>query len=118
MYKTLVEISPDAITYTDLSGRIDFCNLQAAKLFGFHSVDEMIGQNLYAFITPEGQEQAIENEHTIIRTGNTKNVVYSLIKRDKTKFTAEINTSIVFNSDGKPKAFIGIIRDITPRKRD
>jgi PAS domain S-box-containing protein len=116
LYKTLFEISPDAITYTDLSGRIDFCNLQAAQLFGFNSVDEIVGLNLYAFIAPEHQKQAIENEHTIIKTGRTRNVEYSLIKKDKTKIFAEINTSIVFDSEKKPKAFIGIIRDITSKK--
>jgi PAS domain S-box-containing protein len=118
LYKTLFEISPDAIVYTNLSGRIDYCNLQAAQLFGFSSVDEIIGQNLYAFIAPEDQKHAIENEHTIIKTGRTKNVEYSLIKRDRTKFIGAINTSIVFDSEKKPKAFIGIIRDITIRKPD
>jgi PAS domain S-box-containing protein len=116
IYKTLFEISPDAITYTNLSGRIDFCNLQAAQLFGFNSVDEIVGLNLYAFIAPEHQKHAIENEHTILKTGRTRNVEYSLIKKDKTKFFAEINTSIVFDSEKKPKAFIGIIRDISSRK--
>jgi len=116
LYKTLVEISPNAIIYTNLSGKINFCNFQAAQLFGFSSVDEIIGQNLYAFITPEDQKHAIDNEHNIIKTGRTKNVEYSLLKRDKTKFSAEINTSIVFNSDGKAKAFISIIRDSSLRK--
>ena len=118
LYKTLMEISPDAIIYTDLSGRIDFCNLQAAQLFGFNSVNEIIGQNLYAFIAHEDQKHAIENEHTILKTGRTKNVKYSLIKRDKTKFSAEINTSIVYNSEEKPKAFIGIIRGIQSQKAE
>jgi PAS domain S-box-containing protein len=115
LYKTLVEISPDAITYTNLSGRIVFCNTQAAQLFGFRNVDEIIDQNLYAFIAPEDQKHAIENEHTIIKSGRTRNIQYTLIKRDRTKFKAEINSSIVFNSEGKPKAFIGVIRDITFR---
>ena len=48
------------------------------------------------FYNPGRPKQAIENEHDIIRAGKTRNVEYSLIKRDKTKFSAEINTSIVF----------------------
>jgi PAS domain S-box-containing protein len=116
LYKTLVEISPDAITYTNLSGRIAFCNLKAAQLFGFSTVNELTGLNLYAFIAHEDQKHAIENEHDTIKAGQTKNVEYMLMKKDKTKFPAEINTSIVLNSEGKPKAFIGIIRDISSRK--
>ncbi len=117
VYKTLVEISPDSITYTDLSGKIIFCNQQTAELFGFNSIEEIIGQNIYAFIASEDQKHAIENEHKIIETGKTRNIEYSLIQKDGTKFPAEINTSIVLDADGKPKAFIGVIRNISVRKK-
>jgi PAS domain S-box-containing protein len=116
LYKTLVEISPNAIIYTNLSGKIEYSNLRAARLFGFETIDDIMGQNLYAFISSEDQKHAIQNEHDIIKTGRTSNVKYSLIKRDKTKFPAEMNTSIVLNSEGNPKAFISIIRNITSGK--
>jgi PAS domain S-box-containing protein len=117
LYQTLVETSPDAITYTDLSGKILFCNQQAAELFGFRFTEDFIEQNFYAFIAKEDQQHAVENEHDIIVNKKTKDVEYSLIKKDGTKFPAEINTSIVFNADGKPKAFIEVIRDITKRRQ-
>ncbi|MCL5028436.1 MAG: GAF domain-containing protein [Bacteroidetes bacterium] len=116
LYKTLVEISPDAITYTDLSGKILFCNQQAAELFGFNLVEEFIDQNIYAFTAPEDQNNAIKNENTTIELGKTKNIEYTLIKRNGTRFYAEVNTSIVRDISGKPKAFIGVIRNITNRK--
>lgn len=116
LYKTLVEISPNAIVYTNLSGKIEYCNLRAARLFGFETIDDINGQNIYAFISSECQKHAIENEHDIIKTGRTSNVEYSLIKRDKTIFCAEMNTSIVLNSEGNPKAFISIIRNISREK--
>ncbi len=116
LYKTLVEISPDAITYTDLGGKILFCNQQAVELFGFDLVEELIGQNIYAFTAPEDQNNAIKNENLTIEQGKTKNIEYTLIKRNGTRFYAEVNTSIVRDISGKPKAFIGVIRDITKRK--
>lgn len=118
LYRNLVEISPDAITYTDLSGKILFCNQQAALLFGYNKVEEIKGQNLYAFIAPEDQSHAIENEHKTIESGFTKNIEYVLLKKDGERFFAEENTSIVKDSFGNPKAFIGVIRDITKRKSD
>ena len=116
LYKTLVEISPDAITYTDLSGKILFCNQQAAELFEFNSVEELIEQNIYAFTAPEDQNNAIRNENATIELGKTKNIEYTLLKRNGARFNAEVNTSIVRDVSGKPKAFIGVIRDITKRK--
>ena len=116
LYKTLVEISPDAITYTDLSGKILFCNQQAAELFGYEQVEELIDQNIYAFTAPEDQSNAIKNENATIELGKTRNVEYTLIKKNGTRFYAEVNTSIVRDISGKPKAFIGIIRNITNRK--
>jgi PAS domain S-box-containing protein len=118
LYKTLVEISPDAIIYTDLSGKIIFCNQLAADLFGYKHVDEIVGQNVYAFISHKDQEHAIENENLTIQSGRTKNIEYTLIRNDGTPFPAEINTSIVSDSLGKPKAFISVIRDISKRKQD
>ncbi len=117
VYKTLVEISPDSITYTNLSGKILFCNQQTAGLFGFKAIEEIIGQNIYVFIAPEDQKHAIENEHRIIETGETRNVEYTLIQKDGTRFPAEINTSIVPDTAGRPKAFIEVIRDISGRKK-
>ncbi len=117
LYRTLVEISPDSISYTDLSGKIIFCNQQTAELFGFGSIDEMIGHNMYAFIAAEDQEHAIENEHNIIETGRTRNVEYTLIQKNGAKFPAEVNTSIGQDAEGKPKAFIEVIRNISSRKK-
>ncbi len=117
LYQTLVETSPDAITYTDLGGKIIFCNQQAAELFGYRFVDDIIGQNVYAFIAPEDQHHAVENEHSTIVNGSTKNIQYTLLKKDGTRFSAEINTSIVFDAERGPKAFIGVMRDISERKK-
>lgn len=117
LYQTLVETSPDAITYTDLSGKILFCNQQAAELFGYRLVEDIVGQNVYAFIAPEDQGHAVKNEHNTIVNGKTKEVEYTLIKKDGTRFPAEINTSIVFDAENSPKAFIGVMRDISERKK-
>ena len=46
-----------------------------------------------------------------------KNVEYTLLKNDGTAFIAEMSTSLLKDSEGNPKAIIGIVRDITFRKR-
>src|SRR5688572_13259370 len=42
-YRTLIEISPDSITMTDLEGKIILCNLQSALTHGYSSPEEAVG---------------------------------------------------------------------------
>ncbi len=116
LYKTLVDISPDAITLTDLSGKIIYCNQRTAELFGFGEIGNIIGQNFYTFITPEDESKAIDSENKTIKEGSTRDIQYTFIKKDGTRFFAEVNTSLLLDPEGKPKAFIGDIRDNTKRK--
>jgi len=47
LYRTLVEISPDAITLTGLDGKVLFCNRQAALLNGCDSPEELVGRDSF-----------------------------------------------------------------------
>ena len=53
LYRTLVEISPCAITLTDLDGKILFCNRQAARLNGCDDPEELVGRDSFEFIAPQ-----------------------------------------------------------------
>lgn len=117
LYRTLVEASPDAITLTDLQGNYLFANGQAAYLHGFARVEELLGQNAAAYIAPEDMPRAIENAQKVFATAGVQHLEYTLLKRDSTRFPVELNTARVVDAEGRPKAFIGIIRDITDRKR-
>ncbi len=61
LYRTLVEISPDAITLTGLDGKILFCNRQAALLNGCDDPEELVGRNSFEFIAPEDRQRAADN---------------------------------------------------------
>lgn len=52
-----------------------------------------------------------------LRQGVLKNIEYTLLKKDGTRFTGEINSTVIKDARNRPKLFIAITRDITERKQ-
>lgn len=116
-YRSLVETSPDGITLTDLNANILMCNQQTAEIHGYESVEEMIGKKGIDLIAPEDHERARENTRKIIEKQRVRDLEYSLLKKDGSRFPGELSVSVITDAEGKPKAFMGLTRDITERKR-
>ena len=116
-YRSLVEACPDAVTLTEIEGRILLCNERAATLHGFRKPEEAIGQNAFDFIAPEDRQRAMEGMSETLQTGGVRDVEYMLIRKDGTRFAAELSASVIADEDGKPTAFTAFVRDITERKR-
>ncbi|MHA2204197.1 MAG: PAS domain S-box protein, partial [Candidatus Hodarchaeales archaeon] len=113
-YRKLVELSPDALTLTDLNANIIMVNQQTVSLYGYEK-DELIGKNSLELVAPDDQQRAMKelqetSEHGIIRIDE-----YKLVKKDGSLFTAEINVNFLTDNEGKPTGFIAVTRDITER---
>lgn len=117
LYRTLVQTSPDAISLTDLKGTILICNQQAAVLHGYASVQELVGRNALEFVTAEDRERMKVYTRQILAEGSVRNVEYHLIKKDGTRFPAELSASLFRDAEGNPTAFINVVRDITAREQ-
>lgn len=119
LYRSLVETSPYAITLTDLKGNLLVTNQQAARLHGYNSIEEMLsrGRNAFSLIEPEDRERAAENAQKTMETGMIRNVQYRMLRVDGSSFPAELSASLIKDQEGAPKAFIGVIRDISIHKR-
>ncbi|MFX1318217.1 MAG: PAS domain-containing protein [Promethearchaeota archaeon] len=115
-YRKLIETSPDAITVTDLEGKVIMVNQQALQLYGVKKEAELIGVNAFDLISHEDVPKAIENMQITLRDGTSGTLEYTLLKRDGTAYPAELNASLLKDADGNPMAFIGVIRDISDRK--
>lgn len=116
-YKTLVETSPDAVTATDLKGKITYVSQQTLKLYGYRNTKELIGKSALDLIAPEEHERARKNLQRILKEGIIKNEEYILMKKDGTQFFGELSAALVRDSEENPKMFIVTIRDITERKQ-
>ncbi len=118
-FRTISVSAQDAIIMMDSEGCISFWNKAAEKMFG-HSHSEALGQELHEFIVPRHYHEAYEKGLTKYKTtgqgaavGNTLEL--TAIRKGGIEFLVELSLSAI-KLKGAWNA-IGIIRDITGRKR-
>lgn len=116
LYRTLIEISPDAITMTDLHGNVVVCNKQSAHLHGYTSSDELVGAFLGNFVAPEDLPHINEVAETVIQEGVIGDLEYTMIQKNGERIPVEVRMTLIRDAEGKPSGFIGINRNIIERK--
>ena len=116
-YKILVQTSPDAVTVTDLEGRITYVSRQTLELHGYRHEKELLRKSAFELISPVDRKRAMINLQKTLKEGRLKNMEYTLLKKDSTVFTGELNCAVIKDAEGRPKMFIATTRDITERKR-
>jgi len=116
-FRMMLNSSPDAITVTDLDGKIIECNQAALDLHGCRSKEEVMGRKAIEFIAPHDRPRALENMKKTPEHDSVKDVEYALLARDGSIFPGELSASVIRDSKGKPTSFIAVVKDITERKR-
>jgi sigma-B regulation protein RsbU (phosphoserine phosphatase) len=117
LYRSIVETSPDAITVTTLEGKIILCNQEAAALHGFALADDMIGRSAWEFVADADLERASHDLQRIVTEGSIRRVEYLLRRIDGVQVPVELSASVIPDLDGRPRAFVGVVRDISERHR-
>lgn len=115
-YRTFVETAPNALLLTNLDGTIWFCNEQAARLFGFAHADELCGKKGIDLVGIEQTSDPLRHLQMVEESGMVRNMEYTLHRQDGSAFPVEVNSSVVHDSEGKPKALSLVVRDISERK--
>ena len=117
IYKKLTEIFPYPVTVTDIEGHITHISHEALELHGFECADELVGRSAFELIAPEDHEKAMANFEKTLKNESVRHVEYTLLKKDRSRFTGELNAALIRDPDGNPQAFIATVRDITRRKQ-
>ncbi|HUV36740.1 MAG TPA: PAS domain S-box protein [Patescibacteria group bacterium] len=117
LYETLVHTSPEAITTADLAGNITYVSPNTLVLHGYERAEELLGKNALELIAPEEHDRAVKNIQRTLKSGSVRDVEYTLVRKDGSRFTGELNAALVKDGSGKPIFFIATIRDVTGRKR-
>jgi PAS domain S-box-containing protein/putative nucleotidyltransferase with HDIG domain len=117
IYRTLVELSPDAIVLVAPTGLILLANAQAVSAHGFASADELLGRNLFELVAHEEHQRAMTHLGCAVELGSIRNIEHQLLRVDGSSFPAELSVAVIRDAVGQPQAFIAIVRDITERKQ-
>ena len=114
--KMAVEQSGDGIAMAGLDGHIVFVNNAWAEMHGC-AAEELIGQHLSVFHTPEQMENDVNpfNERLIATGSNMGEIGHR--RKDGTTFITQMAVTVVNDATGTPFRLLASARDITERKR-
>ncbi len=116
-YRAVVETSPDAITLTDSNGNFVMVNRRAVELFRFVNAEEMIGISCFDLVAPEDRPHLNESVQKTLEAGGSRDVEYTLLRKDGSRFPGEVSISVIADAAGKPASFVTMGRDISERKQ-
>jgi PAS domain S-box-containing protein len=116
-YRTLVEASPDGIGLITLEGKVKWVNNRVAEMFEYANPSQMVGIGIFEMFAAEENELAQAAFEEYLRTGFQSELEFTMLRRDGTTFLGTIKGSILKDGNGDPYAIMGILRDITERKR-
>ncbi|MCK5684896.1 PAS domain S-box protein, partial [bacterium] len=115
-YKKLLEMLPEAIFETDKNFNLTYVNKRAFDLFGYSNEDMAKGINGLNIIAPPDRDKA--KEYLAMRAQGVEHgvVEYQAIKKDGSTFPVLVHVNSIIK-DGKMAGILGIIVDISERKK-
>jgi len=115
-FQEIFEKAHDAIWIQNLQGKIIAANQASSRLTGYE-LEELIGQEVSQFLTPQGLELAREVQR-ILLSGSEMQQPYEqrIVRRDGKEVILLLTTSLL-GDEGMPSAFQHIARDITEERR-
>jgi len=110
-----VESSGECISITDVQDRIMYVNSAFLRTYGYEE-GELIGRHISIV---RSDRTALETQREILPStleGSWNGEVWNRAK-DGREFPVALNTSVVFDENGKRIALVGFAHDITERRR-
>ena len=116
-YRTIIESMQDAYFECDLSGKFIFANKTASDMIGY-TPDELLKLDYRAFTKPETSKKVKEAFQHTFETGIPCTLFdYEIVLRDNTTRIHQLNVGLMRDTDGHPRGFRVVSRDITERKQ-
>jgi PAS domain S-box-containing protein len=115
-YRSLVELCPDAVVVTDLNIETIFVSRQAWRLLDLPEQVELIGRNAFEFVVEADRPRLAEKIAELAQTGRQKHIEYTVQSPNGLTAPVEISSAVIPDAEGKPVAFMAVVRDISERK--
>ncbi len=119
-WEAIISISPDGIGIAKLDGKIQLISDKLVRMHGYspEQPDEFLGRSIFDFIDPSDHQMLNNNIRKLLADeGEQKLTEYLGIRKDKSRFNIDVNSSILLDPDGKPESILYVERNITGRKQ-
>jgi two-component system cell cycle sensor histidine kinase/response regulator CckA len=110
-YRQIVETTSDGIIKLDGAANIVFVNRRLAEMLGYEPA-EMIGKGLFAFMTPGAMAHAAEQFLSPMAIIDT-----TFRHKNGREISVNIAGSELFDGAGGAAGHLGVVRDVTERKK-
>ena len=123
-YRLLAQNLSDVIYTHDLDFTCTYISPSIAQQRGFQ-VDEIVGKNILANLTPESADFARKQLDQVLRTiekqpelaSGHRTTQFEAICKDGSTITIENRTSLLFDDDRRIIGILGVSRDVSDRKQ-
>ncbi len=114
-FRRIVETAQEGIWVLDMEDRTTYVNKRMAEMLGYPE-KEMIGKKPFDFLIEREQSRA---QHVLEhrRSGTGEVLDFKFHRRDGSYLWGMLSTTPIQDSDGRIIAFLGMITDVTERKR-
>jgi PAS domain S-box-containing protein len=116
-YRGLVEICPDTVVVTDLTAKATFVSRQAWELLALPEQEPLVGKNVFEFVVEADRPRLAANITNLIEAGWQRHMEYTALRLNGETVPIELSSALIRDGQGKPKALLAVIRDISERKQ-
>lgn len=118
-FRNISMVALDGIIMTDFQGNVSFWNQAAQRIFGY-SQEEVYGKNLHFLLAPSHYHEEYKKGFELFQKTGSGPVMKKVnelvgVRKDKTEFPIEL--SLAPFQYNKQWHAVGIVRDITERKK-
>lgn len=114
-FRRIVETAQEGIWVLDTEDRTTYVNKRMAEMLGYRE-DEMIGKKLVDFLI-EKEHSRVPRGFEPLMSGSKEVLDFKFHRRDGSFLWGMLSTTPIQGSDGRVIGFLGMITDVTERKR-
>ncbi|MDD1715465.1 MAG: PAS domain S-box protein, partial [Methanolinea sp.] len=113
-FRSVIENIQEGFLRSDAEGRVIMASPSAAHMFGFDSVEELVGTAMTDYYSNPQFRQTVLDQ--LWENGHVSEYEVEFRRRDGSVFIGSINAHFRYSADGEVGGTEGVIRDITERK--
>ncbi len=116
---TVLQAMGDGVITIDVSGNITEANDAAVRMLEYGSKRKLVGRSALDTIAERDRRKFADVISQSIEAGETPGLLrFAMLTATGREFDAELSTSVLHDSRGNLNGLVGIVRDITERKRE
>ena len=118
-WEAIISASPDGIGMVSIDGKLQLMSEKLALIHGYsiNQREEYLNKTIFDFIDPSNHKILIDNIHKLLAGEKGHKITeYLAVRQDQSRFFIDVNSSLLYDANGKPESILFVERDITERK--